>query len=190
LYTGRIHPEKGIHLLVKAARLLTTKFENVRLKIIGAMSVEQGGGGDEYLAKLRKEGEGLAVEYCDAIYDRQQLASELRSADYYCYPSLAEKGESFGVAPLEAMACGLVPVVSDLACFRDFVDHGKNGFIFDHRAADPVVTLSESLEAVMSLPDERRAAMRLAAATTASRFSLADVATQYLSDFEELLGAS
>ena len=31
------------------------------------------------------------------------------------------------------MAWGAVPIVSDLACFKDFIISGQNGLIFNHR---------------------------------------------------------
>jgi glycogen synthase len=37
---------------------------------------------------------------------------------------VAETGEAFGVAPIEAMAYGCAPLVSNLACFRDFIEDG------------------------------------------------------------------
>jgi glycosyltransferase involved in cell wall biosynthesis len=45
----------------------------------------------------------------------------------FVYPCLAEQGETFGLAPLEAVACGAVPIVSDLSCFGDFITPGVNG---------------------------------------------------------------
>ncbi len=123
LYTGRIHPEKGVHLLLEAFQQLKQKQLAVRLRVVGPWRVEEGGGGAEYLARLKRQAEGLPVEFLEPVYDRTELAAIYRAADVYCYPSLAEKGETFGVAPLEAMATGLPPVVSDLACFRDFITH-------------------------------------------------------------------
>ena len=70
--------------------------------------------------------------------------------DIYCYPSLADKGETFGVAPLEAMALGIPTIVSDLDCFKDFITDRVSGLIFDHRADDAVEQLSKCFEYVMS----------------------------------------
>jgi glycosyltransferase involved in cell wall biosynthesis len=58
---------------------------------------------------------------------------------------LAEQGETFGVAVAEAMAAGAVPIVSNLACFTDFVRDGQNGLVFDHRAADAAEQLAAAL---------------------------------------------
>ncbi len=189
LYTGRIHPEKGLHLLLDAFALLDREgVGGVRLKIVGPARIQQGGGGRRYLALLREKARGLPVEFLDPVYDRGELAKLYQTVQYYCYPSLAEKGESFGVAPLEAMACGIAPVVSDLACFRDFIDDGETGWVFNHRAAEPARNLCETLKKViLDASLASRAGAR--AAERAARFSVENVASLYLADFEELLNS-
>ncbi|MDY3557838.1 glycosyltransferase family 4 protein [Gemmata sp. JC673] len=186
LFAGRIHPEKGLDLLVEAfARLDPVRFP-ARLRIVGPWLVAQGGAGGEYRAALAAKSAGRAVELVEPVFDRVGLANEYRAADLFCYPSLAEAGETFGVAPLEAMATGLPPVVSDLACFRDFITDGATGVVFDHRRPDPAGRLAEQLGRLLGAPALReqiagRAASRAAAHT------LPRVAAAHLRDFEEVL---
>jgi len=110
----------------------------------------------------------------------------LPAATLFCYPSLAEKGESFGLAALEAMACGTPPLVSSLECFRDFVSEGRTGWVFDHRGADPEAALAKALEAAMADPGRALEAGRRASAA-ARKFGYAEVAGSYLADFRQLL---
>lgn len=187
LYTGRMHPEKGVHLLVAAFAKLHATRPWLRLKIVGPSSIQEGGGGEPYLAQLRAAIGTLPVSLCPPVYGRQALAAELQGAHYYCYPSLAEKGESFGVAPLEAMATGLAVVVSDLACFRDFVRPGENGLVFDHRAADAVDRLAANLAELTDDPARNRA-FGAAGVATAARFGYEQVADAYIEDFRSLVG--
>jgi glycosyltransferase involved in cell wall biosynthesis len=191
-FTGRVHPEKGIHLLIEAFANLRdllppTLTRSLVLRIIGPAEVNQGGGGPEYLERLRRLADGLDVEFQPPIYDRQELAAALQQAHYYCYPSLAEKGESFGVAPLEAMGTGLVPVVSSLACFEDFIQDGRTGFFFDHRSPDAPLLLAKRLAMLIENPEMNRI-MGESAAQTAGRFGNAQIACLYLDDFEKLIG--
>lgn len=186
LYTGRIHPEKGVHLLVDAYARVHARHPNLRLRLVGAQKVNEGGGGDDYLRRLRERAGSLPLAIDQPIYDRRGLAGALQAADLYCYPSLAEKGETFGVAPLEAMATGLPPIVSDLACFRQFMIDGTTGAIFDHRCADPAGALAERLAAMLADP-EATARMGRAAAERAGEFSYASVAEQHLRDFEAII---
>jgi glycosyltransferase involved in cell wall biosynthesis len=186
LYTGRIHPEKGLGLLIAAFSRLAPRVPDLRLRIIGPSRTDQGGGGEAYLRALKATAAGLPVEFVDPIFEPSELASALQRADYYCYPSLADRGESFGVAPLEAMATGLVPIVSDLACFRDFIQHDSTGLIFNHRAADPAVGICECLMRLIETPGLNKR-LSDAAVAKAGEFSQAVIATRFLSEFSMLV---
>lgn len=186
LYAGRIHPEKGVDLLIRAFRRLHDHRQDVVLRILGPAAVEQGGGGDRYMAHLQLMADGLPVEFLPPLFKKTELANLYRGSSLFCYPSLAERGESFGLAPLEAMATGLVPVVSNLACFRDFVQEGHTGFIFDHRGPDAPDHLAEAFRRLLDDPGTC-ARMSAAGVRRAKDFSLERIADLYLKDFEELL---
>jgi glycosyltransferase involved in cell wall biosynthesis len=186
LYTGRIHPEKGLDLLVTACRSLLVEFPTLRLKLMGALDAEGGGGGDVLRRELESLAGPLPLEIAPPVYDREALRREICTATLYAYPSVAEKGESFGIAPLEAMACGHAPVVSSLACFRDFLEDNRTALVFDHRGPGAAERLAACLRRQLRDPDER-AAMGHAAAERARDFSVEAIAEQYLADFKELL---
>lgn len=185
LYTGRVHPEKGLHLLIPALVTLIREFPAIELAIVGAVEKEHGGGGEAYVLELIKLACGLKVSFEPAIADPFLLANRMRNADYYCYPSLADQGESFGVAPLEAMALGYAPILSNLDCFRDFSESGVNSFVFDHRDPDPVSSLASAIRRAMSAPDTTRK-MGESAFITAKRFNYESIAQAYLDDWQKL----
>lgn len=60
--------------------------------------------------------------------DRESLVDAYRSADLFVFPSLS-KAEAFGLAALEAEACGLPVVASDLPGVRTVVLQGKTGML-------------------------------------------------------------
>ena len=185
LYVGRIHPEKGIHLLLDAFTILSLELPQVKLKIIGPFAGHQGGGGEDYLSTLKEKARGLSVEFIEPIFEQDKLAEAYRNADIFCYPSLAEKGEAFPVAPMEAMATGLVPVVSNLACFQDYIEEGKTGYFFDHRSANAAKNLSATLiNAILNW--EKTSQMSKNVTLKASNYSYEQIAEIYLADFEEL----
>lgn len=147
LYTGRVHPEKGLHLLVQAMCQIP---EPWKLHVVGPWKVEQGGGGQRYYEQLLRLAPSSRVVFHGPIHDADMLAFWYAKAGIFVYPSLAEKGETFGLAPLEAMAHGAVPVVSDLTCFRDFIRADHNGVIFDHRSSDPMKALADALDKLIA----------------------------------------
>ena len=186
LFTGRIHPEKGVHVLVAAHALLRRDFPYLALRLIGPTAVDQGGGGDEYLRALRSLAGNDPVEFVPPIYDRTSLAIELQAATWYCYPTLAERGEAQPIAPMEAMATGLVPVVSDIPQFRDYITPGVTGEVFDHRTGDLPVNLANALRRLIDDPT-KTAAMSKTAARTIQRYGYERVAGDYIEDFRGIL---
>lgn len=186
LYVGRIHPEKGIELLLRAFARVADQFQQWRLTLVGPTTESEGGGGDDFAAAMQELSLGQRVDWRGPVWEPAALADVYASSDLFCYPSLAERGEAFGVAALEAMAAGVPPVVSDLGCFRDFVSDGRNGWVFDHRGPEAEAALTEVLARVMG-DVARRAAAGGEARKEAERFSFGAVAKEYLAEFERIL---
>jgi glycosyltransferase involved in cell wall biosynthesis len=185
-----VHPEKGVHLLVKAfAQLSPIDRAGWKLQIVGPSETAYGGGGDAYLAELRAAAvrTGGSIEFVGRVFDEERLIGYYNNASIFVYPSLAERGETFGLAVLEAMAAGCAPLVSDLACFNDFIRPEVNGQAFDHRAPDPAETLVAALAAMMRNRESTQR-IRHAAWLTARDYTLPKIASQFLSDFAQLTG--
>lgn len=185
MYHGRIHQEKGLGLLVKASRILMEKYPQIKLVFVGARDIAHGGGGEQYVQLLDKMAGGKII-WVDPISDPMLLADKIASCDIYCYPSVAEKGETFGVAPLEAMGIGRPVIVSALECFNDFLEDRVNGFVFDHRSPNAVNELADIMELLIENPDLRKKIGR-EACRSSRRFSNQHIADKYLYEFNKLL---
>ena len=183
LFVGRVHSEKGVDLLVDAFANAT--FEHWKLVIIGPAQSKFGGGGEHYLDDLKRRARDAAVVFRGPIFDSAALEEEYRSARIFVYPSLAERGESFGLAPLEAMSQQCAVLVSDLACFRDFISENETGFVFNHRAARPGEALREQLARITGDPT-LLASVASAGYRKAAEYSVTRVADQFLKDFAAL----
>jgi glycosyltransferase involved in cell wall biosynthesis len=187
LYVGRIAREKGIHLLIEAfARGADGPFAPYRLRIVGPHEVRQQGDGEAYLAELKALARPVQdrVTFEGPVFDPEALRRIYMEADIFAYPSIAETGEAFGVAPLEAMAARCRVVVSALDCFREYVQPDRNAVVFDHRS-NPVGALVDALSVLVRDRDTER--MRNAGAQTASRFQPKIIADLYLLDFARLI---
>jgi spore coat protein SA len=106
LYVGRLHPEKGPHVLIEAMRILADRKVSVKCKIIGSAFV----GSTRATAYVHSlvTGSPPNVQF-EGFRSRQETAIHFRRADVVCCPSIYE--EPFGNVNVEAMACG-VPVVA------------------------------------------------------------------------------
>ena len=155
LYCGRVHPEKGLNLLIQAfAYAANHGLNGWTLRIVGSADVLHGGGGDCWLQTLKELARSMSssIVWTGPIYDDQQLHREYSQASIFVYPSLAQGGEAMPIAPLEAMAYGAVPIVSDLSCFRDYITDGNNGVIFNHRSISSARLLAEAILSLTSNP--------------------------------------
>ena len=190
LYVGRIAREKGVHLLLKAFARIARRAPGWRLRIVGPHETRQGGDGAPYLDELKALAAplGSACDFVGPIFDQNALLAEYRAAWVFVYPSIAEKGEAFGLAPLEAMAAGCATIVSSLRCFDDFIEPGVSGLKFDHRVAHPDEQLASTLDQLIAAPD---LLARIAAGghRSAGRFTTAAIAARMLDDFASLLRA-
>jgi glycosyltransferase involved in cell wall biosynthesis len=180
LYCGRVHPEKGLEILIRSARWLPPEWS---VEVVGPWEVAQGGGGKRYLEHLKTLAGGGAVRFHGPEFDGDKLALHYRQAAIFVYPSVAEQGETFGLAPLEAMAWGCVPVVSDLACFRDFIHPEQNGRIFNHRSAMPEEELGQILQELCVQPGLRYS-LAMQANRVRDSHHPRTIAFAFLKDFE------
>jgi glycosyltransferase involved in cell wall biosynthesis len=189
LYCGRLHPEKGIALLIEVFQLACERgLSGWTLRLVGPADTAAGGGGMGWLEGLlaAPQAAGLPIEWLGPIYGEQELIQHYQRAALFVYPSLAERGETFGLAPLEAMACGAVPIVSDLACFRDFITPGVNGLVFNHRTGDSAARLAEGILTLAREP-ERCSAMAKAALAVRQSHHPTMIARQFLDCFEAFI---
>jgi glycosyltransferase involved in cell wall biosynthesis len=117
---------------------------------------------------------------------QQFWKGELRAARIFAYPSLATRGETFGLAPLEAMTHGCAVLVSDLGCFRDFISPNETAVVFEGGAPDPANSLVVAFRDALSDPVRLQRIAR-AGQLKPEEFSRARVADKFLIDFEKLI---
>lgn len=189
LFVGRIHPEKGLDLLLRAmSRISKAELGEWRLAIVGPSESKYGGGGEAYLKKLKAIAEPIAdiVNWVGPVFRKSELSSLYRAASIFVYPSVADRGETFGLAPLEAITNGCVPILSDLSCFRDFIEEDVEGLYFDHHSDSCAELLARCVTTLIKDKDllERfaRAGLRKAAGYEVPR-----IADLYIEDFKSIV---
>lgn len=104
LSLSRVHPKKGLRMLVKAWDALSAERRDWVLVIAGP---DQRGHKSELKQMAAERGISESVFFLDALFGRQKLAA-YALADLFVLPSVAE---NFGVSVAEALAAGL-PVVT------------------------------------------------------------------------------
>ena len=120
-YVGRLVPEKGVDVLLRAVSDLEGEF---RLRLLGA-----GPMADDLMALARGLGIERRVEFCGAV-PHAEVAHFLQTLDVLVLPSLStpEWAEQFGHVLIEAMACALPVVGSRSGAIPEVV--GEAGLLF------------------------------------------------------------
>lgn len=125
LYVGRLSRNKGIDDLIRAFYFVVKEKPEARLFIVG----EDWEGIQKELEELVGEkGIGGRVVFTGRISDKE-LRSYMGKA---MFSVSASHYEGFGVSIIEAMAAGMVPLINNIDSFRNFVEHGKTGFLLDY----------------------------------------------------------
>jgi len=145
LFLSRIHPKKGIELLIQAWRKLNKELRKDWEIIIA------GNGEDEYVSSLEKTVKELGLSEDIKIIGPQFGECKLRSyqsADLFVLPTYSE---NFGIVVAEAMACG-VPVITTKGTPWEELNTQNAGWWIDI-GTDPLV---KSLESALALSDSER----------------------------------
>lgn len=166
LYAGRLeNGQKGIFDLP----LIDAQLRDVGAKVVWTIV---GGGPDE--AELRRRWEGASnVGWLGRRTSAEVQALEAEH-DVFVLPTRAE---GFSVALLEAMAAGLVPVVSDIESgVPEVVEAGVSGF---RPAVGDLAGFGKAIAELAANRDRVEAMSHAARRTVAERFDVRERAPQY-----------
>lgn len=131
----------------------------------------------------------MRVEWLGSEFDSERLAKLYGTFDIFCYPSLAEKGETFGVAVAEAMAARCAVIVSSLGCFNDLVNDGQTGLVFDHTAVDSAQQLADCIGRLL-VDESLRKDLALRGQQHSRQFDYQEVSKHILEDLSLLTGSA
>lgn len=166
LYLGRLHPHKGLHLLVRAAAMIRSGGSDVALTVAGT-------GRTGYRRSVQRLADKLGLAdrlRFVGLVDAERRAGLFRSADVFVLPS---RSENFGFAVAEAMAAGVPVIVSDQVGLAHLVEQEQCGRVVP---VTDVNALKQALGRYFD-PITRRHEGRRAHATARTAFSLPRMGT-------------
>ena len=171
IFVGRFHPQKNLFFLVDQLSEIRNRNLNFQLHLIGD--------GPER-ASLERHVEKLGLSESVIWHgwvDKNSLRRAYQLADCMINPSLYEGMPN---TALEAMACGLPVIASNIPGNVDVVRDGATGYLFD---LDKPEVFRERIERLISSPELAKSLGRKARAWVVTEFSWADVARRYLEIF-------
>lgn len=122
VFLGRVLPHKGVHFLIAGLP------EGVTLQVIGTVA------DGAYLTHLRSLARGKDVQFLSGLAD-EDIVARLSRAMALVHPTpVDERGsagahELFGLALVEAMACGCPVIASRAASLPEIVENEATGFL-------------------------------------------------------------
>jgi glycosyltransferase involved in cell wall biosynthesis len=174
LFLGRLHPKKGLDLLLPAFAPLAE----------AATLVVAGPGEDDYRGRLEAEATRLGIAgrvvFTGMLLGSDKLAA-FADADLFVLPSYQE---NFGIAVAEAMAAGLPVVISDqVNIHAEVAAAGAGGVV-------PTDTAALSAELTRWVYDDslRRSAGLRAREFAFGRYDWAAIADRWLGHYQRLVG--
>jgi len=177
LFLSRIHPNKGIELLVEAWQQLDkTLRQNWRVEIAG-------NGEERYITSLQNliDVKGLIneIKIIDPQFGEAKLAAYHR-ADLFVLPTYSE---NFGIVVAEALACG-VPVITTKGTPWEELNTCNAGW-WTNIGVQPLV---EVLQEALQLPEEQRIQMGLnGRKLVEEKYSIEAVAQQMIQLYKWIL---
>jgi glycosyltransferase involved in cell wall biosynthesis len=171
LYVGRLSPEKGLDMLLYAAEKLEGRFPGETAFVFT--------GGGPYEEIIRQKNYPHVV--LTGFKTGPELSEIYASCDCFAFPSGTE---TFGNAPLEALASGLPVAGVAAGGVLEFLVHGKNALLCADR--DPGA-FTEQLAAVMANSRLRRELAEMGLSLARSR-AWDQTFEDLLSVYRELIG--
>lgn len=145
LSTRAWEPLLGIDHLVTGFIQAASRLPELRLLMLGSGSLEP-----EIRGMIKASGVGDRVHFAGQI-GHADLPSYYRAADLYLS---ASHSDGSSISLLEAMACGVPSLVSDIPGNREWVAPDRNGWLF--RDGD-VAELAEQLETIVGHREDLKA---------------------------------
>ncbi|PRX36240.1 glycosyltransferase involved in cell wall biosynthesis [Paraburkholderia sp. BL18I3N2] len=147
-FTGRLSEAKGLDELIQAVADLVRRGRDIEVRVAGTGDMLRW----QRIAAAHGVDERVVFE---GWLDGNAKLAFYRGARLFCMPS---HFESFGIATLEAMFCGLPVVGTRLGGFIDLVEDGVSGYLVDVHDSRGLA------EAICRLVDDPEHAMRMGSA--------------------------
>ena len=179
LFLSRLDWKKGLDILAKAYGNIIKQKNDVHLLIVGD-------GPEDFKKKVkewfRNEGvlEGEKITFTGMLTGREKLEA-LSGSDVFVLPSYSE---NFGMAIVEAMACGLPVVTTDTVGVHNEITEASGGLVVPagdaSRLSEMIIKIISNEELAKNLSENGKALVK-------EKFDFNKVADKMIKKFEEII---
>lgn len=177
LFLSRLHPKKGIDVLLEVVQRLREEYPTVHLVLAGSGTEKFE---DEVRSEIQRLGIGEAVELPGFVEGEEKALLLARSALFV----LPSHQENFGIAVVEAMDAGLPVVISrGVGIWREIEEAGA-GIVVDR---DPSA-LADALASLLRNPELRRRMGMNGRELVRTQFAPDRIGRELLALYREMVG--
>ncbi len=176
LFVGRVERLKGIDKIIQALPCL----EDIKSRLV---VVGEDGNRPGEIKNLKTLAEKLGVAdrvTFTGLVAYEKLPDYYNAADVFVFPSYYE---SFGLAPLESLACGTPVVANRVGDLVNIIREGKTGYVLPDNAPE---RLAEKIALVLRAQTEDTAD-RLSVRSSVLRFGWQNIASAVLDELQKLI---
>ena len=167
---GSYIPRKGIHYSIPALNSILREFPQVEVSFLGTMVAR-----DQVIADF--DPEIISRVHVVPTYQNSELPALLAGHSIHLFPSLSE---GFGLAVVEAMACGLVPIVTAIPGPTEIVKTDFDAIVIPPR---DVLAIEQAIKKLITDRDCLQR-LRLNAYNTAQQYSWTTIAKSNITLYE------
>jgi glycosyltransferase involved in cell wall biosynthesis len=174
-FFGRLMKMKAIDLFPEMLSLLAPHFPNLRLAITGEGPYKK-----KLFDSFKQKGVFGMVEYLGVV-DWNRVPELINKSRIFLYPS---REEPFGISIIEAMACEVPVVTTNVYGPKEIITNGHDGLMVP---PDDVVALGEAIQTLLSNETFREQMGKNARKTVKKRFSIKNHTKQLIEMYNELV---
>ena len=172
IYTGRLSPEKGVDFLLRCFSKVTQS-TICQLIIIAE--------GSEKKRVMKRIDQLALTDVMLVIPTVDEIAPYLNAADLFVLPS---QFEGLSNSLLEAMACGLPVISTNVGGSIDIIENGVNGLLVEYNDED---SLSQAISHVLGDSALAFSLGKHARETVEKKHNIGSIAGEYLNVYNSLI---
>jgi glycosyltransferase involved in cell wall biosynthesis len=135
---------------------------------------------DWLFKEFEKKGVSSMVDY-QGVVETSEVPALINKSRVFLYPS---RREPFGLSIVEAMACGVPVITTDVFGPREIVKHNYDGIAV---SPDDVRALADAVETLLSDEDLRKRIAQNGLKSVAERYDIKEHAKQLVTIYQEMI---
>jgi len=174
-FMGRFESMKSVDLFPEMLTLLKTKFPDLRMMMTGEGSLK-----DWLFNEFEERNVSSMVDY-QGVVETNDVPILINKSRVFLYPS---RREPFGLSIVEAMACGVPVITTDVFGPREIVRHNYDGLAVP---PDDVVALAKAVGMLLTDNELRTRIGQNALKTVQERYDIRQHTKLLISIYDEII---